>query len=138
MTWKVTWADCLARAAARRREIRRIPNYKPRPRVGKLGGRPVPPSKIGDKPVTPAHIIDAEPAPPPRVCYRVGTCCWFVDGSKRWWLCEIVGRPGDRITLRLVTRWDAERLTEWPHGELLEAKSSFLRPRLRPLRYRQP
>ena len=92
--------------------------------------------------MTPAHIIDAEPTPPPgQVRYRVGTFCWLIDGSKRWWLCEVVGRPENRITLRSVTGKDAERCTDWPYGELLEFnafKTSGLFSRLRPLRYRQP
>ena len=97
---------------------------------------------------SPAEKIDTEPAKPEQVRYRVGCFCWFVDSDSRWYCCEVVERTGGdratagdahRITLRPVTGWDAERVKEWPYGDLLEFPSLPANPlfqRLRPLKAR--
>lgn len=97
--------------------------------------------KHDDDKISPAETIDAEPQPPKQVRYRVGTQCWFVIDT-RWYLVEVVERQAhpERITLRPVTGWDAERQTEWVFGELLQfgvTQNFRLFQHLRPLKARK-
>jgi hypothetical protein len=88
--------------------------------------------------ISPAEKIDAEPTKKGQVRYRVGSHCWFVlDG--RWFCCEVVSRPPNRIVLRPVTGWDADRQAPWPHDGALEISdkpSNSLFQLLRPLKAR--
>lgn len=95
-----------------------------------------------DNTKSPASAIDAEPAKPKQVRYNTGKHCWFVDTDNRWYCCEVVERKQtpDRITIRPVTGWDAERVKEWPYSELLEFPAKDNNPlfkRLRPLKARR-
>ncbi len=101
--------------------------------------------------------IDAEPAPPKQVRYRVGALCWLIEPSSvapLWYLCNVVARIGEdratfgepkRIILRPVTGWDAERKVQWPHGVSEEGQPEELSlvanprnmQRLRPLKARR-
>ena len=103
--------------------------------------------KVEDAPATPKEKIDEEPKREGQVRYRVGARAWLVvDG--RWFCIEVVARTGlsrethgepQRITVKSVTGWDADKLTAWPYGDLLEfpaLPSNHLFTQLRPLRDR--
>jgi len=70
---------------------------------------------------SPAESIDAEPAPKKQQRFPKGAQAWFVDAG-RWFLVEVVERTErpNRITVRSVTGWDADRHRAWSYGELLE------------------
>lgn len=89
-------------------------------------------------PMSPPEVIDAEPEPEKQVRYHVGKLAWLVEYG-RWFLVKIVERKPRRIVIAPESTHDADRLTEWPHGDLLEfpaRPSNPLFARLRPLKAR--
>lgn len=94
--------------------------------------------KDAGRAMSPKAQIDSEPKKRD-VRYRVGAHCWFVDSDARWYAVTVVAREPNRMTIRPVTGWDAERIKAWSYGNDLEfpAKSNNpLYQRLRPLKAR--
>jgi hypothetical protein len=86
-----------------------------------------------DAPKSSAETIDAEPKKKD-VRFRVGSRCWFVDTGPRWYLVEIVRRADNRITIKSVAPFDADKTAPWPYPEELEFVDNPKNPLLQRLR----